>query len=195
MAGPSTSYSSGVNFLVVQQTNNPNIPGPVRAEINNIYKGLQQIIQTFLNNCGISPKAKADQEALAGNPATILRANLGRLYVIASEDILFGAMINLWNDAGVLKARNADGTDNTKPADAYCSSTSGILLGEAGEVIVGSGLASIAGLTIGDRYYLSTTPGLVSNAPAVAAGNIEQYIGVALTDTILLTNIQYWIQH
>lgn len=194
LGSPASAYSSPVNFRI-PQTADASLPKEVQAAFSEIYMGFQQVIFAFTDNCGIGPRPASDWPKFEGLASSILQQNMGRLYVQASEPILFGAMISLHNVAGALRVRNANATNNTKPCDGYCSTLSGINTAEIGEVILGGGVAAIGAITPGTRYYLSTTNGLISNVPAVAAGNIEQYIGVGLENNFLYTNIQYWIQH
>jgi hypothetical protein len=161
-----------------------------------IYYAIQQILRTFVQFCGVGPRSVGDWAILAGSPSTLLRGNLGRLYVQASETIAANALISLHNAAGALRVRNANATNNTRPADGYCSTENGILIGAVGEVVLSSGVISdLVGLVVGQRYYLTTANGQFAVAPAVAAGNIEQYIGIAITTTDLYFNTAYWIQH
>ena len=123
--------------------------------------------------------------------------NLNRLYVPCSEDLTFGSFVNLYNNAGGLTARKANATNNTKPAFGWCNTTAGTLSGGTTEIIIKGGLCrGVGGLTIGQRYWLSTTNGIIANGPAVAAGNIEQYLGVALGSQLLFVDVAFnFIQH
>jgi hypothetical protein len=188
------SYNSPVDFRIPQHAPD-GLPPIITGALEEVYASMQQIIQTFINNCGIGQQPLSDWPQLAGSPATILANNVGRLYVVATEDILFGAAISLVAVTGQIQARNANATNNTKPCDGFCSTVGGILAGKTGEVIVTGGLATITGLTVGSRYYLSTVNGLITAVAPVAAGNIEQYLGIALTTTTLLFHKGYWIQH
>ena len=72
----------------------------------------------------------------------------------------------------------------------------GIVSGDYGEVTLMQGLSQAhSGLTIGSRYYLSTTPGALTTTAPVAVGNIEQFVGIALSDNLLYFNSGTWIQH
>lgn len=191
------NYNSPVSFFVSQ-----NPPDALKEEhpviyaaFSELYNAMQQVILTFINNCGIGPQPAVQWDQIAGNPITVLCGNLRRFYVFATENIQLGAMVSLWNDGAGIKARNANATNNTKPMDAYCSSPAGILAGHSGEVTLSTGLAIINGLTPGQRYWLAISDGQVQNAPPVAAGNIEQYLGIALDTTHLYINAHYWIQH
>jgi hypothetical protein len=188
------SYSSPVDFRIPQGPPD-GLPPAITGAFEEVYNTMQQFILAFVNNCGIGQQRPNDWSALAGSPSTILANNMGRLYVLASENIAFGAAINLFNNGGVLGARNANATNNTKPCDGFCSTSGGITAGSVGEVIVCGGTTTITGLVLGTRYYLSTSNGQVTAVAPVAAGNIEQYLGVALSTTTLLFNIGYWIQH
>lgn len=186
------SYSAPVDFRITQ-TPPDGLPPNVKGAFEEVYNAFQQVIQSFVNNCGIGPQPISLWPLLAGNSSTILASNMGRLYVIASEAIAAGAAVSLFLNAGILKCRNANGTNNTKPVDGFASAV--IAAGDVGEIVVGSGIAVIAGLVIGTRYFLSTVNGLITNVPPVAAGNIEQYIGIAVDGTHLFFNLGYWIQH
>lgn len=187
---PAGVISSPVDFRI-----GPNPPEKTADAIAELYSAMQEVIQTFVNFCGIGQQPFQFWTQLAGSSATVLSGNLGRIYVKAGENISFGAMVNLFSSAGVLTARNANATNNTKPMDGFCTTVGGILSGAVGEVTLSTGIASIAGLVLGTRYYLDVNNGLVTAVAPVAAGNIEQYLGIALEATKLYVNAGYWIQH
>lgn len=196
------SYSAPLDFRIGQvpppKLNDPDSKVQqtgIIAALNDIYFFASQVIRAFVDYCGIGPQLASNWSAFAGNPVTLLSGNLNRLYVTAEEDVLFGAAISLHSLTGSLTIRNADATDNSRPCDGFCSTPNGILSGAVGEVQLHSGVAFVGGLTIGARYYLSAVAGNYSATPAVGAGNIEQYLGVAITPTQLAFNSQYWIQH
>jgi hypothetical protein len=197
MSGSGTGifqYIAPTDFRIAQVPDN--VPPEFVTAFNQVYAAIQQIIFSLVVNCGIGPRNTDQWTDLAATPyVTLLAGNLNRLYVEASEDISFGAAVNLYNNGGTLGARNANATNNTKPCRAFCSSVDGISSGTVGEVLVNAGTATISGLTPGTSYFLSTTNGLIANSPAVAAGNIEQFVGVAVTDSVLSFNLNYWIQH
>lgn len=190
------TYNSAVDFRVAQ-TPPDNLDPKIRAALVEVYQVFQTIIQAILTNTQAAPLLITEQALVAAEaPAsTLLSGNLRRLYVIAEETLSFGMMISLHNVAGALRARKANATNNIKIADGFCSTPGGILIGEVGEVQLSTGIANIAGLTVASRYWLSTTSGLVSATPAVAAGNVEQLIGIAITTTQLYVNMSMWLQH
>lgn len=189
------AYNSPVNFYLPQ---NPptDIKDPVAQQaFNELYNAIQNVIQALITFCGIGPQSASLWPSLAGSPSTLLEGNLNRLYVTASELIPLGAAVNLFNNAGVLNARNANATTNAKPADGFCTTSGGIALGAVGEVQLGHGVVNLVGLVIGQRYWLSTVNGLITTVAPVAAGNIEQYVGIAIDVTSVFFNLGYWIQH
>jgi hypothetical protein len=110
-----------------------------------------------------------------------------RLYAKASEAIGFGNAVNLHAVSGVINIRKANATNNTKPCHGFCSVSVGIPSGEYGEVILCQGITTgITGLTTGTRYFLSTTDGLLTATAPVAAGNIEQAVGIALETSLFI---------
>lgn len=189
------SYNSPVSFFI-GQVPPEGVTDPAAASgLAELYGAVQNIIQVFINNCGIGPQDPSLWTALAGGASTLQSGNLTRFYATATEAILFGALINITPVAGVCCVRNANATDNTRPADGYCSTQGGISSNAAGECQLATGTMSVTGLTPGTRYWLSTVNGLLSTVPATAAGNIEQYIGIAIDATDLFVNIAHWIQH
>jgi len=189
------NYSSPVNFFIPQKIPDQ-VPDELKPVFSQLYNSMQQIILALINNCGIGPQIASDWPQLNGLPATVLQNNMGRFYAQAVEDIPFGAAINLVDSgAGIVNLRNANATNNTRSCHGFCSTSAGIPNGAIGEVILGSGTASIGGLTPGTNYWLSTSNGQIVNGRPVAAGNIEQYVGVALTTNILYFNVSGYIQH
>lgn len=197
MSGGITSqYNSPVDFRLSQSViSESQIDPGSRAAFEELYSFGFQVIRAFVDFCGIGSQNFANWSLLAGNSKTLLAGNLNRLYVIASENISQGAAITLFNNAGVLNVRNANATNNTKICDGFCTSPGGILATAPGEVVLNNGIIFIGGLTIGQRYWLSTTNGLIVNTPPVAAGNVEQYLGIAISATAFSFNMGNWFQH
>lgn len=115
--------------------------------------------------------------------------------IVAGEDLLLGSAVSFTDVAGILTARNANATTGARPCQGFCTEIGGIATGNSGEVSLATGYTSVSGLTPGQSYYLSTTDGLIAASPAVAAGNIEQYVGFGVTSTLLSFNTGYWRQH
>lgn len=128
-------------------------------------------------------------------PGSLPATPAGEVTALASENIAYGAAISFHDVAGVLNVRNANATNNTKPCQGFCSAPLGLTTGNSGPSLTGVGVTPIGGLTIGDSYYLSTTDGLVAPTPAVAVGNIEQFLGFATSTTSLRFNVSSWRQH
>lgn len=104
--------------------------------------------------------------------------------VTASEALSAGDYVNIWNDAGTPKARKADATSSGKEADGFVLSA--VSSGASASVYHEGANTSVSGLTIGGRYYLSTTPGAGTTTPPDGAGNVLQYLGRAVSATKLV---------
>lgn len=122
------------------------------------------------------------------NATTSTTGSGGAVRVIqVSENLAAGAFVNIWTSGGAIRVRNANGTDDTKPADGFvlAAVTSG-----ANATVYGLGqqnTAVIGGpLTPGTEYYLDTTGtgGVVATAPS-ASGNYQQPLGKADTAAAL----------
>lgn len=102
----------------------------------------------------------------------------------ASENIAAGDLINYHDSSGV-KIRKADATSAGKPAQGFVlsaisSAASGTVYPEEA-VITG-----LSGLTIGARYFLSTTAGAITTTAPSSSGQVVQEVGYALSATELL---------
>lgn len=192
--GLSPTYNLGSN-LQIPRAIPSGLPKELVDTFNEIYTGMNNLAVALITECGAGPRDINQWSTLAGITSTIQADNGSRFYVIAGEALNYGDIINIYSVGGSPNARKANATNNTKPADGFCSSPSGIAIGVAGEVILAHGVLPASGLTTGQRYYLSTASGFISSVPATAAGNIEQYLGVALNANALYFNSGYWIQH
>lgn len=191
---PANFFESPIDMGLPQVPQN--VPPELFTEFVTIYNALQALQRGINQYVGVIAWPEGEWAQLT--PAdTILSQNQHRLYITATETLPFGALVNLWNDSGFLKGRLANATNNLKPCQAICNTVGGILAGTPGEVILMSGLSlGVSSLLPGTRYFLSTVPGVVTNSPPSAAGNIEQSIGVALSGNILYFQANLtWIQH
>ena len=92
----------------------------------------------------------------------------------ASEALAAGAVVNVWDDAGTIKIRNADASTN-KAAHGFVSQA--VVSGAVAEVYAEGTNASVSGLSDVD-LYLSTTAGQVTGTIPTASGHIVQKVGV-----------------
>lgn len=190
----SGNYSSP-NFVVPYAVPS-NIPPSLLPIVKPIYIGFQNIIQTIIQFAGIAPRAPSAILSSNNDPTAILANNTHRFYTQATEAIAFGAAINLTPVLGVLQVRNANATTGAKPCDGFCSQPGGLAIGGIGEVILNDGvIIGLSGLVVGTRYFLATSNGNYTTAAPVAAGNLQQSLGIALTTT----SFRFWtgdqIQH
>lgn len=173
------------------------VPPQVRNSITDIYSAIQQIAFILHTQVGIGQRLKFDWDALQYFQ-TLWQASQTRLYVQASESVDYGKTINIFNRGdGILNVRYATAANNTRPCHGFCTTQTGIPAGTHGEVTLTMGLLTgLGGLTTGSRYFTSTSAGFISSVPALAAGNIEQALGLALSPSALLFNIPFgFVQH
>jgi hypothetical protein len=101
----------------------------------------------------------------------------------SSENLTAGNLVNIWNDAGTLKVRRADGTTAGKEANGFVLDS--VTTPDTVTVHFEGTNTAVAGLTPGTWYYLSTTPGGVTATPLEANGNLSQRVGKATAATEL----------
>ena len=103
---------------------------------------------------------------------------------VASEAMSAGAFVNLYSNAGVLNARNADCTTNGKKAHGFVIAAVASA-GTASVYTVSQANTQLTGLVAGSDYFLSTI-GSISITPPSSTGNLVQQVGVAATTTSLV---------
>lgn len=179
---PTGTFSSPIDLFLGLSSRNA--PPELAPYLDEVYNSLR-ILQIAFNTYAGASQATTDRWSNTELIDTLIIGNMGRAYLKATEDIAYGAIINVYNSTGV-KIRNANATDGTMPGLGYCSTLAGIPSGEYGEVILGPSLCqAIAGLTIGTRYFLDTTDGLITATAPTADGNIRQSLGIALGASLL----------
>ena len=100
---------------------------------------------------------------------------------VAAETLAAGNFCNIYS-AGI---RKADATTNAKNAHGFCSV--GFAAAATATIYgISNKNKSLAGLTQGADYWLSTTPGGVTPTAPNAAGNWVQQLGVAESNTDLV---------
>lgn len=170
----------------------------VKSAVELFLNGFQNLLQSFEDFVAPTQKDMSLWSSLKVTD-TLLRAFAGRVYVTAGEALNGGDFVNLYLDAGILKARKANAASGlVKPAKGYCSTSGGILLGEIGECILTQGLLGVTGVVIGTDYFLSAAvPGLITSTGPSGAGQLEQYIGFGVDTNLLYVDIASgkYIQH
>lgn len=104
----------------------------------------------------------------------------------SSENLAAGDFVNFWVDAGTLKARMAD-ADNGRPADGFVKNA---VTSPANATVYDLGTlnTNLSGLTPGSVYFLSATPGGVTDdISGYGDGDIVQRLGIAVSATTILT--------
>lgn len=105
--------------------------------------------------------------------------------MVASENISAGAKVNIWNDSGTVKARNADATAVGKEANGFLLSS--VTTGNSATVYGPSNKnTQLSGLTKGAIYYLDTVAGGITTTAPSATGNLVQRVGKAESTTALV---------
>lgn len=167
------------------------VPANMRGLLSSLYNTIQQILNAFVLFCGIGPQPRSIWNTLNSSSSTVFAQNMQRFYVRAYESILPGAIVNLFIDPtdSQLKVRAATASDPTAQADGFCNVVGGIQIGIVGEIILMNGICSYPGVSRGFRYWLSTASGQVTGSPVVTAGDLLQYIGIALEDGKLYCSI------
>lgn len=116
---------------------------------------------------------------------TVLPSGIGAAtkVILASEALVAGAFVNIYDNAGTANVRNASATDTTKPAHGFVKSA--VTSGANATVYLDGENNSLTGLTAGSRYYLDTTGGQATATAPSATGNNLQFLGYATSTTTI----------
>lgn len=186
----------GVDDFKIQtglpQLPSDNVPKELYGIFLQVFQAIQNLQRGVSSYSGIdAPDADVINELTYQD--TLLSGNLTRMYPIAGIAITRGQVVNLYNDAGVLKARLADANSATTMAHGVANET--VLAGARFEMNwLRATIDSIGGMTLGTLYYLSTTAGAVQSARPAAVGDIIQPVGFALATATMALDISLYYQ-
>lgn len=158
-------------------------------ELTQIHLAISNLDRSVALGTGIETYPQNEWGTLGGTGAYYMN-NISRIYCKTTEAIVAGEAVNLHASGGEIKARKAIATSMSTMAQGIASSTaSGI--GDWIEVLWMRGVTdSIGGLSLGSFYYLSeTVPGRIANAPPVLTGSWIQMIGMAVSATRFMIDI------
>lgn len=178
------SYSTNLGLAQNPETKDPD----TIFEFQRVYNAIH-ILQAALDTySGIGNTDSTLWSQLAGENQVSLQ-NLTNQYVIATEDITAGMVVNLYNNSGTLAVRKAlsDSTGNYV-CRGFCRQS--VTSGNYAWISLMGANNAISGLTPGFTYWLSdSTAGLVTSTPP-GGTSIVQIVGFALSSTCLFVNPQ-----
>lgn len=149
----------------------------VNAELRIVYNTLRNIMRALDTYTGAISQPKDIWTELHSQ----IRLNgVSKYYVPAFEGMNPGHTVAFYLDAGVVKARKADGTYRCR---GFCSNPSAVLAGEIVEVTLLGAYSYFASgtLTPNATYYQSAAAGQMAASGTYA-------VGFAITDKILFFN-------
>lgn len=101
--------------------------------------------------------------------------------IAASENLAAGDLVNLWNDAGTIKARKADASNGRR---AHGFVLSAVTSGNNATVYFEGTITGLSSLTPGAIMFLSgSSAGTATSTAPSTTGQIVQEIGVAISAT------------
>jgi hypothetical protein len=108
--------------------------------------------------------------------------------VLASETLNAGDFVNIWDNGGTANVRLADST-NDRPAHGWVQA--GFAAAATATVYIRKGVnTSVSGLTPGARQYLDASGATTEVPPALPTDVIHQFLGVAVTATSMIVDIE-----
>lgn len=166
------SYESTINTGLPAIANPPD--PAFFAEFTRVYNAIQVLATTIDAYTGALPADISEYDATPVS-STVLIQNMQRVYVLFSQTVSYGQLVNFHNVGGVLNAQLSSASGSL-PAHAWCSTAGGVTAGNWGEVMIGGLILAWGSLTPGATYYLGNTAGTFSTTP----GTLSQKLGYAL---------------
>lgn len=164
------------------------------ASFLSIVGNLVTEITALVTSSGAGDAGKIIQTNGAGKiDETLLPSGIGPEVrtMPASEALAAGDMINVFNDSGTAKARKADASVASGGKRAMGFVKAAVSSGTTATVYYGNINDQLSGLTIGQVLFLSGgTAGTVTATAPITSGHITQEIGIALSATEALIEIQ-----
>lgn len=153
---------------------------PLYRAVNN----LSNKVSAATGNVQLDPGELSQVAPFGG----LLDAQVLRVVVKASEALVYGQLVNLYDVAGVVTARKAD-CALLRPAHGVVASGNGAAVGAYFEILFMRGrTAAVTGSTLGTQYWLSTA-GQIQAAKPVAP-NLIQPVAIGLGTSGIYLNIE-----
>jgi hypothetical protein len=145
--------------------------------------GVQREIEALAVSTGAADAGKLFAPGADGKwDLSLMPAGIGPATksVMASEALTAPCLVNLWNDAGVLKMRYANASTAAAGKRAHAFILASVASGAMGSAYFEGEASGLTGLTPGSSLFLSPgVPGGVTSTPPTTAGHSLQYVGVA----------------
>lgn len=164
------------------------------AKFLSIVGNLVTEITALVTSSGSADASKIVQTNSEGKiDETLFPAGIGAEVRVmpASEALSAGNMVHVWDDSGTLKARKADASVASAGKRAVGFVKENVSSGADATVYYGNVNSALSGLTAGQVLFLSgSTAGAVTGTAPTTSGHIMQEVGIALSATEALIEIQ-----
>lgn len=146
---------------------------------------------TIATSAGAGSVAKVPELDAAGKlDQSFMPSGIGAdtTVIVASEALAAGDFVQMWDNAGSFRVRKADGSTTGKAAEGFVIAA---VASAANATVYHEGQNNqLTGLTAGVRYYLNgTTAGGVTLTPVTGGGKTHQYLGKAVSATVIASEI------
>ncbi len=167
----------------------PNLPADTIdpkfwSEFLTVYRAIQNLLVGVSEFSGVD--APDALEVASMDPTKyLLGANLARWYPTADVALTRGQIV-MPSTVGSNRCRLAGAATGLVNSPGIGVANQSVGIGQKVEVLTGGLTDAIGGMIPGSLYYLSTTLGAVQNLRPVAAGQVIQPIGWAMSSTQML---------
>jgi len=149
-----------------------------------LVSGILTEIQALVTSAGAGDDGKLvalDASGKLDNSVMPVGIGADTAAITASEALSAGDLVNIWNSTG-FKVRKADASTAGKEAHGFVLAA--VSNGATATVYFEGSNTQKSGLSPGP-YFLSTTPGAITQTPPSTAGQVVQVVGFATSATVL----------
>lgn len=150
-----------------------------------LLNGVQQLVTAIATSSGATDANRIVATGSNGRlDASLMPTGIGAATetIVASEALVAGDFVNIWNNSGTRSVRKADASNN-RPANGFVLSA---VANAANATVFLQGLnTGVSGLTPGSTTWLATAGAATQAAPANTSGTIVQILGTAVSATAI----------
>lgn len=149
----------------------------------NVASGRVAEVQPVVTSAGAGDASKIPQLDANGllDPSLMPSGIVADQFTANSNGTITSKDLVYLEAAGTIARASAAAAGNA----AMGWATSGVGTGVPVTMQLEGKITGMSGLTAGSRYYLSETPGAITATPVAGSGKLHQYVGTALSTTVL----------
>ena len=157
---------------------------PAKKNVTLVNGGLAEVANIIVSAGSADDGKTVGLDSTGKLHASVIPLGIGAdtNLIVASEALIAGDLVNIWDNAGAFNVRKASAALATNyPANGFVLSA--VASGATATVYAEGTDTALSGLTPGEQFLSITTAGRTQAASPTVAGQISQKVGVAVSAT------------